>query len=165
MSTSAGKVLLINPNLMKPPVTPVAIDFLGSVLKAGGYGVEFLDLAFEDDVEAALERTIDDRFLFIGITLRNIDDSFFFTRDFCLEKIRPIVKKIRSLTDTPLIMGGVGYSIFPVSALEFSGGSYGICGDGELSIMRFADAIAGKDSFSNVPGLVSRTKIKSRSLT
>ena len=157
MKIFAGEILLINPNQMKPPVTPVAIDFLASMLRSGGYAVEFLDLAFENDVDSALEQKIDDRFMFIGISLRNIDDSFFATRDFCLARIRPIVKKIRRLTAAPIIIGGVGYSIFPVAALEYSGADYGIYGDGELSIIQFADAMAGKSSLANIPGLVAKS--------
>lgn len=160
MKTFAGEILLINPNQMKPPVTPVAIDFLGSVLSAEGYRVRFLDLAFESDIASALEREIDDRLLFVGVTLRNIDDSFFATGDFCLARIKPIVEKVRRLSDAPLLLGGVGYSIFPMAALEYCGGDYGICGDGERAIIQFADAMAGKGSLSNIPGLISRNNGK-----
>ena len=35
------KVLLINSNRMKPPVTPIALDYVGHALKKDGYSVEF----------------------------------------------------------------------------------------------------------------------------
>ena len=151
-----AEVVLINPNLMKPPVTPVAIDFLSSTLGAAGFSVRFLDLAFESDVDLALERNIDGHPLFVGISVRNIDDSFFATRDFCLSRIRPIIQKIRTLTDAPIVLGGVGYSIFPTSALGYCGGDYGIQGDGEIAIVRLAESLYGNGSLSDVPGLVSR---------
>jgi len=151
-----SQVLLINPNLMKPPVTPVAIDFLSNTLRAAGFDVRFLDLAFEQDIDLALEREVDGRLLFVGITVRNIDDSFFATSDFCLSRIRPIVRKIRTLTEAPIVLGGVGYSIFPTSALEYCGGDYGIRGDGEITIVLFAKALQGNGSLSDVPGLVSK---------
>ena len=37
-------VLLINPNRMKPVVSPIALDYLGHALKKAGYGVDVLDL-------------------------------------------------------------------------------------------------------------------------
>jgi len=154
MKGPAAEVLLINPNLMKPPVTPVAVDFLSSALKAEGFGVRFLDLAFENDIDSALEREVNERLLLVGVTVRNIDDSFFATRDFCLEKVKPIIEKIRCLTDAPVVLGGVGYSLFPVAALKYCGGDYGIQGDGEIAIVRLARALAARESPSNAPGLI-----------
>jgi radical SAM superfamily enzyme YgiQ (UPF0313 family) len=154
--TGAG-VILVNPNLMKPPVTPVAIDFLSSMLKAAGYGVRFLDLAFEKDVDAALDREICGQPLFVGVTIRNIDDSFFATSDFTLSKTRRIIRRIKKLTDAPIVIGGVGFSIFPTAALEYCGADYAIRGDGEIAIVRLADALLGRGSLAEVPGLVTRS--------
>jgi radical SAM superfamily enzyme YgiQ (UPF0313 family) len=141
---------------MKPPVTPVAIDFLSSSLKAAGFSVRFLDLTFEEDIHRALEREIDGHPLFVGISVRNIDDSFFATRDFCLSEIRPIVQKIRTLTHSPIVLGGVGYSLFPIAALEYCGADYGIQGDGETAIVRLAETLGRNSDLSKVPGLVSK---------
>ncbi|GAB4338847.1 MAG: hypothetical protein Kow0099_13260 [Candidatus Abyssubacteria bacterium] len=81
MNHKAAPILLINPNLMKPPVTPVAIDFLGSALRHAGHEVHFLDLAFEADIDSAITRALENQFLFVGLSVRNTDDSFFATRD------------------------------------------------------------------------------------
>ncbi|UCD56073.1 MAG: radical SAM protein [Candidatus Hydrogenedentota bacterium] len=156
MKNHSTEILLINSNLMKPPVSPVAIDFLASALRTEGYAVRFLDLAFENDIDSAVEREIERDFLFIGITVRNIDDSFFATRDFCLAKVRPIVQKIKSLTDAPVVLGGVGYSIFPIPALEYCAADFGIRGDGEVAIVRLADAFAKNGFPSHIPGLLCK---------
>lgn len=157
MNKRSRDVLLINVNRMKPPVSPVAIDFLASVLRAEGYSVTFLDLVFEADIDSALENVFDRDFLFVGLTIRNIDDSFFASQDFSLARVRPIIKKIRSLTSSPVILGGVGYSIFPVAALDYCAADMGIQGDGETAIIRLADALFDKGSFSEVPGLVFKS--------
>lgn len=156
MKNRPAEILLINSNLMKPPVTPVAIDFLACALRAEGYAARFLDLAFENDALSAIEREIDRDFLFVGVTVRNIDDSFFATRDFCLARVRPIVEKIKGLTDAPVVLGGVGYSIFPRVALEYCGADFGIQGDGERAIVQLADAFARNNTPFHIPGLVSR---------
>jgi hypothetical protein len=36
-SKRRGKVLLVNPNQMKPPVAPLALDYLASALKKNGF--------------------------------------------------------------------------------------------------------------------------------
>ncbi len=152
MKSRPTEILLINSNLMKPPVTPVAIDFLASALRDEGYAVRFLDLAFEDDALSAIDRD----YLFVGVTVRNIDDSFFATRDFCLARVRPMVQKIKQLTDAPVVLGGVGYSIFPLAALEYCGADFGIQGDGEWAIVQLADTFAKSGTPFHIPGLVSR---------
>ncbi len=154
MSQHSIEILLINPNFMKPPVTPVAIDFLAAALRAGGYNVTFLDLAFEDDINAALEHELWRDFLFVGLSIRNIDDSFFGRRDFCLARLTPVIQKIRSLTLSPVVVGGVGYSIFPMTALEYCGADYGIQGDGEVAIVRLADALSRGSISLQIPGLI-----------
>ncbi|MBI5116313.1 radical SAM protein [Candidatus Poribacteria bacterium] len=154
MEAHPQEILLINPNLMKPPVTPVAIDFLASALKRGGYTVRFLDLAFENNIDLALRRELKRDLLFVGVTIRNVDDSFFATRDFCLMNTKRIILGILNYTHAPIVLGGVGYSIFPAAALEYCGADYGIRGDGEEAIVRLADALAKNEDPTQIPGLV-----------
>ncbi len=150
------KILLINPNRMKPPVAPIAIDYIGSALEAAGFSLAFLDLSFEDDADAALQRLLSDDVLYVGITVRNVDDSFFATRDFCLARIQPLVRRIRELTDAPVVLGGVGYSIFPVAALEYLGADYGVQGDGEEAAVALARAFLERNPPCEIRGLVWR---------
>jgi radical SAM superfamily enzyme YgiQ (UPF0313 family) len=154
MNDKIAPVLLINPNLMKPPVTPVAIDFLGSALKQAGHEVRFLDLAFEAEIDSAITGALGHEVLFVGLSIRNTDDSFFATRDFCLAKVKPMIDKIRSFTDAPVVIGGVGYSIFPVAALRYLDADFGIRGDGESAAVRLAHALAMGEDPAGIPGLV-----------
>jgi radical SAM superfamily enzyme YgiQ (UPF0313 family) len=148
------EILLINPNMMKPPVAPIAIDYLASALQAAGFGVRFLDLPFEQNIEAALRASLKDEPLYVGMTIRNIDDSYFATRDFCLARIKPLVGLIQESTSAPVVIGGVGYSIFPIEALEYLGADYGVHGDGEVAAVCLARALSGRESVASVGGLV-----------
>lgn len=38
------KVFLVNPNRMRPPVIPIALDYLSSALQGRGFEVDVLDL-------------------------------------------------------------------------------------------------------------------------
>jgi radical SAM superfamily enzyme YgiQ (UPF0313 family) len=151
------RVLLINPNQMKPPVTPVALDYLAQSLEKEGFEVEVLDLAFstdtELDIQAALKR-VDP--LLIGVTVRNLDDSYLASQDFCLERTRKIIDRIKSHSRAVLVLGGVGFSIAPKAVLNYCQVDWGICGEGELALPMLARQVAKGGGFQRIPGLVFR---------
>ncbi len=151
------KVLLVNPNQMKPPVTPVALDYLAQSLEQNGFEVEVLDLAFstdtEMDIQACLSRTDP---LLIGVTIRNLDDSYLASRDFCLERTKRIIDLIKSHSGAILVLGGVGFSIAPEAALAYCGVDLGIYGEGEQALSLLAQKISEGDDFYDIPGLVFR---------
>ena len=149
------KVLLINPNLMKPVVTPVAIDYLAQTLEEKGFVPEVLDLAFAADPREELARSCrNGEYLLMAITIRNIDDSYFPSQDFCLRRTKALIDQIRGLTEAPLILGGVGFSIRPEAALSYCGVEIGIQGEGEWSLPQLAERLAGGKALGNIPGIV-----------
>jgi len=151
------EVLLVNPNTMKPPVAPIALDYLSGSLERQGIDVSVLDLSFSEDVERDIESSLSGkRYDVIGITIRNIDDSYFASRDFCLEKVKRIIDLVRLSTDSPIVLGGVGFSIAPIPALKYCGVEFGIRGEGELSLPLLVKAIAEGGNCSRIPGLVHR---------
>jgi radical SAM superfamily enzyme YgiQ (UPF0313 family) len=151
------RILLVNPNQMKPPVTPVALDYLAQSLEDNRFEVEVLDLAFstnaDSDIESAL-RTVDP--LLIGVTVRNLDDSYLASQDFCLERTRKIIDLIKRYSGAILVLGGVGFSISPEAVLDYCQVDWGICGEGEQALATLARRIAEKRDFLNIPGLVFR---------
>ena len=149
-------VLLVNPNLMRPPVTPVGIDYVGQALREGGFPVELLDLAFADEVEHDIARSLAREPLLIAVSVRNIDDCYYVSQGFCLAETKQIVSQIRRYSDAPIVLGGVGFSIMPEAALRFCGCDLGIRGDGEAALTRLARCLsAGRDP-GEVAGLVHR---------
>jgi len=147
------KILMVNPNLMKPPVAPVGLDYLHSKLQHAGFEVSLLDLGFSHEVDKGIEHALDDDYLFIGISLRNVDDSYFASRDFCLQKSREIINKIRHFSKCPIVLGGVGFSIFPVQVMQYCNADFGIYGDGELALPMLATALRQKTDYASIPGL------------
>ncbi len=47
------KVLLVNTNRMRPPIAPLALDYIGAALQAVGHPTRLLDLCLADDAERA----------------------------------------------------------------------------------------------------------------
>jgi len=148
-------VLLVNPNLMRPPVTPVALDHIGQHLRDGGLGVELLDLAFAPSPEAAIDEALRRDWLLVAVTVRNVDDSFAASRDFCLARTRTLIGRLRAGTGAPVVLGGVGFSIFPHAALAFCGAPYAIRGEGEEPLLRLARCLAEGRPPDDVPGLLA----------
>jgi radical SAM superfamily enzyme YgiQ (UPF0313 family) len=150
------RILLVNPNLMRPPVTPVALDHIGQHLRGAGFEVELLDLAFSISPEAAIDQALRRDWLLVAVTVRNIDDSFAASRDFCLARTKSLLDRMKSRTDAPIVLGGVGLSIFPRAALAFCDVPYAIRGEGEEPLARLAQSLAEGRSPENVPGLLIR---------
>jgi len=148
-------ILLVNPNLMRPPVTPVALDHIGQHLRAAGFAVELLDLAFEPSPEAAIDQAMARDWLLVAVTVRNIDDSFAASRDFCLARTKALIDRLRAGTDAPVVLGGVGFSIFARAALAFCGAPYAIRGEGEEPLARLARCLADGRPVDAVPGLLA----------
>jgi radical SAM superfamily enzyme YgiQ (UPF0313 family) len=150
-------ILLVNPNQMKPPVTPVALDYLVQSLEEKGFEAEVLDLAFSTDAESDIQsvlRRMDP--ILIGVSVRNLDDSYLASQDFCLERTRKIIDLIKSHSEARLVLGGVGFSIAPEAVLDYCQVDWGICGEGEQALPRLARQITGNGDFYSIPGLVFR---------
>jgi len=121
-------VLLINPNDIRPPVAPLALEYISSCLDKSGHNVVLYDMNIhKDNLPEVLEKISPHC---VGITVRNIDDSFYATSEFFLDKIRAVVSEVKE-SGIPVIIGGVGFSIMPFETLAYTGADAGICGDGE----------------------------------
>lgn len=148
------RIVLVNPNPMKPPVTPVSLDYLNSACREAGIEVDLVDCSVEPDWKPELAQALQAQPVLVGVTVRNIDDSYFASRDFSLLRILPVLEEIKRLTEAPICLGGVGFSIFPSEALTLCDVPYGICGDGEVGLVQLVAALKGKIDLKAVPGLV-----------
>jgi tryptophan 2-C-methyltransferase len=148
------RIVLVNPNPMKPPVTPVSLDYIGATCRHAGIDVDLVDCAIEPDWHKKLSDVLTEKPVLVGVTLRNIDDSYFASQDFSLLRAIPVLEKIKRSTNAPICLGGVGFSIFPSEVLKFCDVSYGICGDGEESLVKLAIALRDNIGLDTVPGLV-----------
>lgn len=96
--------------------------------------------------------------LAIGVTIRNVDDSFWISQDFFLPRIKEITDYVKSKAPVPIILGGCGFSAMPERILKFFELDLGICGEGEDSFPSLLEKIRDKRRYSSIPGLVYRTE-------
>ncbi len=123
-----SKVLLINSNIINPPVAPLALEYISSYLHEKGHDVFLYDMNIQQEyLSDILEKITPD---YVGISVRNIDDSCYATAEFFLDGIKAIVLTVKE-KGIPVILGGVGFSIMPREILAYTGADAGIWGDGE----------------------------------
>ena len=67
----------------------------------------------------------------IGLSLRNVDNVAYPCGKFYVPYYVEIVKRIRSICSSPIILGGAGFSIFPEELVAAIGADGGLTGDGE----------------------------------
>ncbi len=148
-------LLLVNANRMQPPIAPLGLDYLAAYLRVRGQQVEVIDLNWADDVVAALaaDWPPTDPEL-VGIGFRNVDDCFWPSAVWFVPELVQVVRQVRARTAAPIVLGGVGYSIFPVEILRLSGADFGIAGDGEQALAQLLSHVRGDGTLERVPGLV-----------
>ncbi len=148
---------LINTNRMQPPIAPLGLDYVAGAVRAAGHDVELVDLNLSEAAAAALaEHFRRCRPDLVGLTFRNADDCFWPSGESFVPVLRRDIATVRRHTDAPIVLGGVGYSIFPQSLRTETGADFGICGDGEEATVALLNEIRGQRRWDRVPGLIYR---------
>jgi tryptophan 2-C-methyltransferase len=146
-------VTLVNPNFVKPGVTPYALDILCSHLEVAGFEVEVLDLTFRDQLGLAEYFAVRDPML-VGVTLRNAGSVQPQEQRVFLPDHLAVIDAIRAETSAPIVLGGAGFSLMPYAALEYFKVPYGVKGPGEVILCDLADALVSGRSPETVRGLL-----------
>ena len=146
---------LINTNKMTPLIGPIGLDYVAASAQQAGFEVEVLDLGLADEPERAIKEHFSGRDPeLVGLSFRNADDCFWPSADWFVPGLKDTIKTIRALTDAPIVVGGVGYSILAKPILEYTGADFGISGDGETAIIALIRQLRGMRKFGDVPGLI-----------
>ncbi|MFC1832125.1 cobalamin-dependent protein, partial [Thermodesulfobacteriota bacterium] len=130
------RVLLISANTeqFNMPAMPLGLACVAEATKRAGHEVIMLDLMFRADVSSTLKDAISEtQPECIGISVRNIDDQCSESPQFLIEKVKQVVTVCRTLSASPIVLGGAGYSMFPESALAYLEADYGVAGEGEMA--------------------------------
>lgn len=153
------RVLFISANTEQINILPIplGLNCVAVATRAAGHEIRVLDLMNENDgaVADAISCFAPD---VIGISVRNIDDQNMSAPRFLLEPIKRIVAECRSRSNTPIVLGGAGYSIFPQSALDYLGADLGIRGEAEAAFPELLKRLGTGAEPAGTPGLYIREK-------
>jgi radical SAM superfamily enzyme YgiQ (UPF0313 family) len=148
---------LVNTNRMMPPIAPVGLEYVAGAVRAAGIKVDLLDLCLAppgSDLLAAYFAT--HRPELVGLSFRNVDDCFWPSGASFVPELCRLIATLRGLTDAPIVLGGVGFSILSRQVLERSGADFGIRGDGEQATVELIAQLRGPRRWDGVPGLLWR---------
>ncbi|MBK8258370.1 MAG: tryptophan 2-C-methyltransferase [Polyangiaceae bacterium] len=155
-ANAKGLVTLINPNFVKPGVTPYALDILCSHLEIEGFNVDVLDLTWTPDEWPSLiaRYFADHRPMLVGVTLRNAGSVQPQEQRVFLPDHRSVIDEIRKATPAPIVLGGAGFSSMPYAAMEYFNVPYGVKGPGEILLCALANVLASGESPEAIAGLL-----------
>lgn len=151
LKSAVKRVLLVNPNTCDNPypVYPLGIAYVEGALRRAGVETRIVDLNL-DSWESVAETLRIFQPDWIALSLRNIDDVRISVREFFVDAVRDLIRRIRDACNAPVILGGSGFSVMPREIFEYCSPDYGISGEGEAPM---AALIAGQAPES-IPGLV-----------
>ncbi|NLE02734.1 MAG: radical SAM protein [Fibrobacter sp.] len=138
------------------------MTFLFNSLVKKGFDVKLHDVLFEEDsVQCVIEQFSPD---YIGLSLRNIDDVKVDSTRYFIPEVVKLIEAIRSVSTAPIILGGSGFSLFPMELMNLTGADFGLCGEAEVSLPMLLDILNISDrsliekEFTTTPGLVYKGK-------
>ncbi len=150
------RVLLVNTNIEKEPypVPPLGLCMLARSLR-DHFEVKIYDGVFDEgrNLVAMVEHFNPD---FIGFSIRNIDDVVMDRTIFYLDDILDkFIQPVMAITEVPVILGGSGFSMFPVECMKLSGADYGIVGEAEVLLPALLDRLQFNLDVSVLPNVIT----------
>jgi len=140
---------------MAPLIGPIGLDYVAASVEKAGIDVEVVDLGLADQPEKAVKDYFSTREPeLVGLSFRNADDCFWPSADWFVPGLKDTITTIRAMTNAPIVIGGVGFSIFAESIVEYTGADFGILGDGETAITSLIRQLQAARRFKDVPGLI-----------
>ncbi|MEI6883178.1 MAG: lipid biosynthesis B12-binding/radical SAM protein [Bacteroidota bacterium] len=154
------KLLLISANRYANPypVYPLGISYLYSYLSDRMPEMEIRSFDFNlHNSEELSNLLISYKPDYTGLSLRNIDDVNFYTRESFVGGYKAIADIIRgSGVKTCFIVGGSAFSIYPKELFELLQPDFGVAGEGEESLHRLLISIGKGAPDLEIQGLVYR---------
>ena len=156
IDVSMIKVLLVSANTLKIPypVYPLGLDYVAGCLD-DRYEVKIADLNLYsrlDDWEEEVRGFSPD---FVGVSIRNIDNTDALHARGFLPEYRAVIALIRKNSQAKIILGGSGFTIFPIEYMRALDADYGIAGEGERLAL-LLDALEKHREVTEIPGVLTK---------
>jgi radical SAM superfamily enzyme YgiQ (UPF0313 family) len=153
------EILLISANTYKVPypVYPIGILYLQTFLNRNLPEFEVSNFDCNIDSIDSLGTVLSGgRFSYVGISLRNVDDVNFYSKDSFAHWYKKIVDVVRNSCDAVIIVGGSCFSIFPKEFFDFLSPDFGVKGEGEFALFQLIKGLENDLPVDMIEGLVSR---------
>jgi len=149
------EIALINPNVTKPAISPLGLEYIAESCRQQGVEVSIVDLCFVDDpLVTVQERLSCMKPELVGISLRNTDNCYLLSAHSFIPELTEIIRAVRDVTSAPIVLGGAGFSVVPTAVMRAVDADYGVRGDGEQALPQLLQALRGNARLQDIPGLV-----------
>jgi len=156
--TMNKSILFISANQLKEPypVYPLGISYLVSYLEEHLPDLKILLFDFnKNDYSELVQLIKKEHPKYIGVSFRNIDDVNFYAKNSYIAHYKAIVDLVKVNSKATIIIGGPGYSIFPIEMYNLLQPDFGIYGEGEISLYKLINILENnKNNFEDVPRLI-----------
>lgn len=152
------KILLVNPNICRPPVIPIGLLSIASFLQQDHHEISLLDLCLEDvkEFESIIhKRILESKPDIIGISIRNLDNGFGYNRIDYLSIYDSVVNHCQKYTKGKIVLGGPAFSILPTHFIMRYPKCIGIVGEGEEVFTTLISSIRENRPLTDVPNVIS----------
>ncbi len=157
------KIVLISINRLKDPypVYPLATAYLKPYIEQNlpQSRVEVLDLNMLSD-EQLVEHLQNTKPHYVCVSIRNVDGANSLDRKAFFDGYKDLIVKIKQCSNSPIIIGGAGFSIFPEQFIEELGADYGIEGEGEAALCELLEALINNKPTNNIDRVIERGKTR-----
>lgn len=153
------KVLLVSENRCMENLVPfpLGIAYVVAAAEQAGHEVMGLDLMFpEDPLREIALRIREFQPDCVGLSVRNIDNQDMHAGEFYLPHVREVFSAIKSETASPVVLGGAGFTIYPLECLDYLDAETGIVGEGEAPFLKFLECLAAGRDPRDLPGVAVR---------
>ena len=151
------KFLFISANQLKVPypVYPLGLSYLYSYLtkKLPSFNFKLIDLNISN-IEEVLAYISENNPEYIGISLRNIDNQDYQNSKYFIDTYKSLIDKIKEISKAKIIIGGAGFSIFPITIFKALEPDFAIKGEGEESLHQLIICLENKLEYSHIEGLI-----------
>ncbi len=125
-------------------VLPLGLLYLSDALKKAGYSVKVFHIS-ESDIEQTVKEIVDSKPFLVGFSV---------ITGVAVKTSANMSKKIKELSDIPILWGGVHSSLCPKETLEYDFVDYIIVGEGEETVVQLAEHLTkGKNSIRDIGGV------------
>lgn len=140
---------------MLPAVGPLGLDYIAGCAIQAGIKTDILDLCpAVESLETMKQHFSTHNPHLVGLSFRNVDDCFWPSAAWFVPDLKNTISTIRKMTEAPIVVGGVGFSIFGEFIIKYTGADFGIHGDGETAIISLIQQLQEARNFPEVPGLI-----------
>lgn len=150
------KVLLVSANMMKLPypVYPLGLDYVAGSLHPH-FATKVADMNELSSLDRLGELVGDFAPDYVGVSIRNVDNTDTLNSRGFLSDYQDLVGLVRKKSQAVLVLGGSGFTIFPVEFMRALNADYGIAGEGERLLLLLT-ALENKADISAIPGVLTR---------